>query len=144
LDVAEVQCREIRQKLSPFITECVTEEVPSDGPGNVVMINLEYRNITQVFTAFGTRKDPPIKAVRESIEAAQAYLASDSVVVDEHLADQLLIPVAIAGGGSFLTIKPSLHTTTNMDVIRIFLSSVDIKCNQVDDKTWRIDIVSNV
>ena len=40
--------------------------------------------------------------------------------MDEHLADQLLLPLALAGGGSFTTTKPSLHTWTNIAVIAAF------------------------
>ena len=41
--------------------------------------------------------------------------------VGEHLADQLLIPMALARGGSFSTGPLSAHTTTNIEVIRKFL-----------------------
>ena len=39
------------------------------------------------------------------------------VAVSEHLADQVLLPLALAGGGSFTTTEPSLHTRTNAEVI---------------------------
>ncbi|MGZ5433965.1 MAG: RNA 3'-terminal phosphate cyclase [Thermoanaerobaculia bacterium] len=39
----------------------------------------------------------------------------------EHLADQLLLPMAFAGGGSFTTTPLSGHATTNLEVIRRFL-----------------------
>jgi len=55
-----------------------------------------------------------------------AYLDA-GVPVAEHLADQLLIPMALAGGGRFRTVPPTLHTTTNIDVIRRFLDvSIDV------------------
>ena len=41
--------------------------------------------------------------------------------VCEHLADQLLLPMAFAGGGSFRTTAPSSHTIPNASVIRKFL-----------------------
>lgn len=42
------------------------------------------------------------------------------VPVGEHLADQLLIPMALAGGGTFVTTEPS-HTRTNAMVVQRFL-----------------------
>jgi RNA 3'-terminal phosphate cyclase (ATP) len=48
------------------------------------------------------------------------YLAAE-VPVGEHLADQLLIPLALAGRGSFLTLQLSSHVRTNMEVIKRFL-----------------------
>ena len=44
-----------------------------------------------------------------------------TAAVDEHLADQLLLPLALAGGGSFTTMSLNMHAKTNMEVIRAFL-----------------------
>jgi RNA 3'-terminal phosphate cyclase (ATP) len=41
--------------------------------------------------------------------------------VGEYLADQLLLPLALAGGGGFRTVGISRHAQTNMDVIQRFL-----------------------
>jgi RNA 3'-terminal phosphate cyclase (ATP) len=50
----------------------------------------------------------------------RAYLESNAAVC-EHLADQLLLPMALARGGSFTTLKVSDPTQTNMEVIAKFL-----------------------
>ena len=52
---------------------------------------------------------------------------------------QLLIPMALAGGCSFLTTKPSLHTTTNAEVMRRFLP-VPIRVEQESELVWRVSI----
>jgi RNA 3'-terminal phosphate cyclase (ATP) len=44
-----------------------------------------------------------------------------NVPVGSHLADQLLLPLALAGSGSFRTQTPTQHTTTNVNVIQKFL-----------------------
>ena len=44
-----------------------------------------------------------------------------TAAVDEHLADQLLLPMALAGGGSFSAVSLNMHAKTNMEVIRQFL-----------------------
>ena len=59
--------------------------------------------------------------------------------VGSHLADQLLLPLALAGGGSFTTVAPSRHTTTNIEIIRRFLD-VSIATTKVGDGLWRIEI----
>jgi RNA 3'-terminal phosphate cyclase (ATP) len=41
--------------------------------------------------------------------------------VGEHLADQLLLPFALAGGGSFSAVNVNMHAKTNMEVIRQFV-----------------------
>ncbi len=47
------------------------------------------------------------------------YLASDAFA-GPYLADQLLLPFALAGGGSFTTVKPSQHSLTAADIIARF------------------------
>ena len=69
---------------------------------------------------------------------SQTYLDAGAPV-GEHLADQLLIPFALAGGGSYTTGTPSLHTTTNIEVIKQFLD-VEITTAQLSEKQWRIEV----
>ena len=94
--------------------------VDSDGPGNAIYAACETTELTTVFTVFGKRGVPAErvgKALGEQVVAWRDHGAP----VDEHLADQLLLPIALAGRGSFVTGPPSLHTTTNIDVIDRFL-----------------------
>ena len=49
-----------------------------------------------------------------------AYMHS-TAAVDEHLADQLLLPLALAGGDSFSAVNVNMHAKTNMEVIQQFL-----------------------
>jgi RNA 3'-terminal phosphate cyclase (ATP) len=56
----------------------------------------------------------------EAANAARSYLVSGAVA-GEHLADQLLLPFALAGGGTFTAEKLNLHSRTNMEIIRSFL-----------------------
>lgn len=92
----------------------------SAGPGNALLLGLESEHVTEIFTAFGERGVRADQVAASAVQEAQRYLAAD-VPVGEHLADQLLIPLALAGGGSFRTLPVSGHTRTNMEVIREFL-----------------------
>ena len=66
---------------------------------------------------------PCAEAVANAVvKEARAYLNA-TVVVGEHLADQLLIPFALARGGAFTTMPLSQHAITNIDVIQKFLES---------------------
>jgi RNA 3'-terminal phosphate cyclase (ATP) len=51
-----------------------------------------------------------------------------------------MIPMALAGGGRFLTLPPTRHSQTNMEVIRKFLA-VDIYAEQQDQLNWIVEIV---
>jgi RNA 3'-terminal phosphate cyclase (ATP) len=89
-----------------------------------------------VFTGFGERGRPAEEVAREAVDAARVWLNAN-VPVDEYLADQLLLPMALAGGGSFRTTKPSLHATTNAAIIQRFLP-VPIQFQQETDSVWNV------
>ena len=99
------------------------------GPGNVVLIEVVYQNVTEVFTGFGQRGVPAEKVADSAWRELQRYLKSDAPV-GEHLADQLLLPLAIgayfgSGGGQFRTTPLSRHSTTQLELLPMFLN-VDI------------------
>jgi RNA 3'-terminal phosphate cyclase (ATP) len=88
--------------------------------GNVVVLILRFEHLSEVVIAFGERGRPAEEVAQAAILEAHRYLASE-VPVGEHLADQLLIPLALAGRGSFVTGPLSLHAWTNMETIGRFL-----------------------
>lgn len=108
------------------------------GPGNAAIVTLERTGLSEVVTAIG-RKGLPAEAVAQSVvDAARRYLQAD-VPVGEHLADLLLVPLALAGGGVFLTLAPSPHTRTNIVIIEQFLG-VQIRCQELGVDRWRIAV----
>lgn len=93
-------------------------------PGLAVMVEVESRNVTELFGGLANRGRNIEGAATGAACAALAYLAQPEPV-GEHLADQLMLPMALGEGGAFRSVPPSLHTTTNADIIRRFLD-VDI------------------
>ena len=108
------------------------------GPGNVVTVVINSRHVTEVFTGFGMRGVRAEKVAAQLAERVRRYLAAE-VPVGEQLADQLLLPLALAGGGSYVTLAPSLHTTTNSDVLGQFMT-VQIDCKELGPDRWRIEL----
>jgi RNA 3'-terminal phosphate cyclase (ATP) len=53
------------------------------------------------------------------VAEARAWEAHD-VPIGEHLADQLILPVWLAGGGRLRTVPPSRHTRTQLNTLRRF------------------------
>jgi RNA 3'-terminal phosphate cyclase (ATP) len=91
------------------------------GPGNA--LSIRYRSddgIAAVFTGFGEKRVAAEAVAERACAEARAWLAA-GVAVDTHLADQLLLPMALAGGGSFTTLAPSDHTRSNAALIEKFL-----------------------
>ena len=115
-------------------------EVPKRafGPGNVVMIELAYDHVTELFTGFGARRVPAETVARNALQEMQSYVAS-SAAVGVYLADQLLLPYALAGGGGFTTLPLSQHTLTNIHVIEQFLD-VRIDTVAISPQLYRVEV----
>jgi len=112
----------VRQRLGLDRLQVSAETIESSaGPGNALMIELRSDAVTEVVTAFGIKGVQAEEVARLAAEEAAEYLAA-GVPVGRHLADQLLVPMALAGGGVFRTLSPSLHTTTTVAVIGQFMS----------------------
>jgi RNA 3'-terminal phosphate cyclase (ATP) len=110
----------------------------SQGPGNILSIEVESDNITEVFTGFGEKGVSAEKVAKRTAQAVREYLAFN-VPVGRYLADQLLVPMALAGGGKFRTLSPTKHTTTNIEIIKKFLD-VEITASEYDQNQWEIEI----
>lgn len=114
-------------------------QLPDDqGPGNVLMIEVGGDGVTEVVTAFGERGVRAEAVAESALRELKAYLAADAPV-GQHLADQILVPLAMAGGGSFLTMHPTSHTTTNVQIVREFLG-VDVSLSDCRNGKWRAEV----
>ena len=120
-------------------------QLPDDrGPGNVVMLAVESAHVTEVFTGFGSRGTSAEAVADAAVDEAQRYLAVGAPV-GPHLADQLLVFLAMAGaagagGGSFVTGPLTLHATTNMEVIRRFLPGVAFGVGPAGGERVRVSV----
>jgi len=92
----------------------------SDGPGNVLLLEVETEHGREMCAAFGERGVSAEAVARRAIAELRAYLHS-TAPVGRRLADQLMIPFALAGQGVFRTSPFSEHSSTNLAVIRQFL-----------------------
>jgi len=101
------------------------EEVSSNGPGNVVEVIVECENGTFVFSAFGEKGVMAESVAESAARQANVFLRS-SAAVDEHLADQLLLPMAAGAGGSFRAGVLSSHAQTQIDIVRRYLCEVRV------------------
>ena len=108
------------------------------GPGNCVSVIITAEAITEVFTALGKRGLPAEQVAALVVQEVRDYLASE-VPVGRYLADQLLLPLALAGSGAFVTGPPSLHTTTNMAVIAQFTQEPFTR-EQITPTSWCIEL----
>ncbi len=138
-EVAEREVRTAAAALSWPPETGKPRTIASDGPGNVLSIEVETEAVTEIFTGFGERGLSAEAVVARTVKEAQAYLASNAPV-GPYLADQLLVPLALSGGGSFVTLPPTAHTRTNVAVIEKFLP-VEFTLTDLADGRWQVTVV---
>ena len=92
----------------------------SVGPGNVLSIEIQSEHVTEVFTGFGERGRSAERVAKSTVAQVHHYLHK-GVPVWNHLADQLMLPFAIAGAGGFRTSRLTSHSETNRTIIEQFL-----------------------
>jgi RNA 3'-terminal phosphate cyclase (ATP) len=138
MHIAEREVETIRRRMSWPAESVSTRAVESAGPGNIVTVEIQSEHVSEVFTGFGQRGLPAEKVAAGAVREARRYLKA-GVPVGPHLADQLLLPMALTGGGSFRTLTPSSHTTTNIETLGRFLD-VAIRTEQLDRDVWQVTV----
>ena len=118
--VAERELGVVRERLGFAPAECHVREVAGDGPANVLLVEVEREGGRELVTQFGEKGLRAETVAARACDELEAFLRA-GVPVGVHLADQLLLPLAVAGGGRFRTAPLSSHATTNIDTIRRFL-----------------------
>jgi RNA 3'-terminal phosphate cyclase (ATP) len=104
-----------------FVPEIEIVDAPSPGPGTCVFLLSEFKGAVAAFTGYGRLRKPAEKVAEEAARAFLAYQRSGRAV-DRYLADQLILPLALADGDSrFTTGKVTDHLCTSAWLVRQFL-----------------------
>lgn len=137
--IAERELRVAKDRLGLSRDQLIRKIEPEErGPGNVFQVELDYQHGKALFTSFGERGLRAEQVAELAIGRALAFHESDAAV-EEHLADQILLPMAIGKGGLFTTTEPSSHARTLGEVLRIFLD-VDVEESTRDERTYTIEM----
>jgi RNA 3'-terminal phosphate cyclase (ATP) len=129
----------VKQRLALGEQDLLLRTPEADGPGNALLLVAEHEQAMELIVGFGERSVRAERVAERACAELSAYLSSD-VPVGEHLADQLLIPFAMAGGGSFRTLPLDDHAKTNISVIEKFLP-VRFECSA--DSAGRVTVRVN-
>ncbi|MFC4992280.1 RNA 3'-terminal phosphate cyclase [Rubritalea tangerina] len=103
-----------------------------DGAGNCFAVHLDYEHVSERFTDYGAYGLSAERVAGRVVKQVREFLKVPEAAFGEHLADQVLLPMALAGTGSFTTAKMTNHLRTNMRVIQQFL---DVKISVEGDET---------
>ena len=129
-----------------FVPEIEIVDAPSPGPGTCVFLLAEFKGgAVAGFTGYGRLRKPAEKVAEEAARAFLAYQRRDGAV-DRYLADQLILPLALAGGESrFTTGKVTEHLRTNAWLAEQFLplrveigEDRSVRVRPCDDKERRV------
>ena len=114
----------VKRELGWSRDECRVVSLEGRGPGNALCLFVEAEHARELVTGFGDKGVSAEQVAERAVAELRRWLDAD-VPVGEHLADQLLIPMALAAGdgatSSFVTTAPSLHARTNAEIIERFL-----------------------
>lgn len=107
------------------------------GPGYVVATEIQCEHVTERFTACGGLRGEDLAAgvAAETL----AYMAA-GVPVGHHLADQLLVPMALAGEGVLRTVAPTPHTLSQIAVLERFLG-LAVHVIACGEGAWEIAVI---
>ncbi|MGB0775247.1 MAG: RNA 3'-terminal phosphate cyclase, partial [Akkermansiaceae bacterium] len=122
-------------------SETITIKKLSSGPGNCLNVMAEFNNVTAVTTAHGAHGVTSERVARNAAKTMGKFLNSGASI-DHQLADQLLLPLALAGEGSYLTTPPTNHMLTNREVIEKFLP-VEINFAETSNHLYQTTISHN-
>jgi len=108
------------------------------GPGNIIFVSVEGENVCEVFTTYGQKGVKAEIVAKRIAKEVRRYLDA-GVTVDKHLAVQLLLPMALAGGGEFNTCDLTQHTYTNILTIKQFID-IDFNLIEIGNKCFNVGV----
>jgi len=120
-EIAKRELKVIQKKLG-WETIRIQQLDDDVGPGNVLSLEIESEHVTEVITGFGRKGVSAEEVASAAVKEARTYLAGDHPV-GPHLADQLMLPFAMAGAGAFRSGPLTPHARTNASVIAQFLDT---------------------
>lgn len=136
-----IAARELKTVAKTLGIEGLSEELvmaDSAGPGNTLILRLQHNAYSSVFERVGEFGTSAEKVAKRTVGKLNKLLRSGATV-EEHLADQLLLPMCLAGSGRYTTTEPSLHTRTNIQVINQ-ITGIDIRLDRITADKWSISL----
>lgn len=119
-DVAGRQAAAAREQLEDggVSAETTAEHVETASPGSALLVRAAYERSLTGFSALGERGKPAEAVAREAVDAFREFHAG-AAAVDEQMADQLELWVALAGG-AYTAPAVTDHVRSNRTVIEAF------------------------
>lgn len=120
LKIAERELAQAAKDINLRKNEMVARSVDSPGPGNIVSARFRFENTAVVFEERGARGVSAERVADRLTHNVRQYFSHEEPI-DEHLADQLMLPMVLGAGGSYRTTALTEHSRTNIAVIEQIL-----------------------
>lgn len=135
-DIVDRELAVLKKQLA--VTTAQPIQLQGVSEGNTAYVSVQSAQHCQLFTALGEMKKSSERVANDLARDVKKYLAS-AAVVDEHLADQLLLPLALGQGGEFTTQVISEHTRTQAGMIQKFLNC-EIRFDNISESSFYIEL----
>ncbi len=130
--IADRQRKQAIRRLSEIniIPEIDVVDIPAFGRGTMLLLIGEFENSQCCYFSLGAIGKRAEKVADEACDELEHFLET-TAVIDEHLADQIILPLSLAKGTSrFITPKITQHLLTNAEIINLFSNTkIDMKGN---------------
>jgi RNA 3'-terminal phosphate cyclase (ATP) len=134
--VAERELAEVIKHDQWQLVELQSNNVEAFGGGNVMSLRMQYQQHTEVIEMYG-KVGVSAESIAKQLMKKWWRYQSSGAAVGVHLADQLLLPMAMAEEGVFTTLTPCSHTETNRHVIEKFIDKV-FEVKELAADLWQI------
>src|SRR5262249_36149877 len=137
--IAEREVAVLERRLRWGKPAFAVDEVDALGLGNVIVVTMRHTEVTLVMTELGNRDEPAEVFANGLADRMELFLATDAPI-DPYLADQILVPMALAGGGRFRTVEPTAHTRTQIYVLAAFLPELEVRAEPDAGGAWLVSL----
>lgn len=136
INIANRQRRQVLKRLSEHGLSCEidTETMVAFGKGTMVLLLASFDNGQCCYFSLGAIGKRAEDVANEACDGL-IYFMRHKGVIDEHMADQILLPLALCKGISCIaTPKVTQHILTNIETIKIFLPvKIEVEGNVGDE-----------
>ena len=142
-EIAERQRMQALKRLDKVIRKAPVgieiSSLPARSRGTLLLLLAEFEHSKACFFALGARGKRAESVADEAVDYLAEFL-STRATLDYWMADQLLLPLSLAGEESvFVTSRSTQHLMTNAEVIKLFLP-VQISIEGTPGETAKVSI----
>ena len=139
-EIANRELAEVKKRLDWPREALRVEALPEAvGPGNILMLSARFEQVTEIVSGFGQMGVLAEGVAKKAAQRMRGFLEAGAAAAGPYLADQLLLPLALARGGCFTTVKPSGHARTGASVIERFLP-LSVTFEERDEGCWLVSV----